>query len=69
MSRTVERLVHGKWVPVEFMDLKSGCTFRLFESDGTPVVDQKGKTEWIAASKPYIGKSGSPQINYYDSFK
>ncbi len=48
MSRTVERrLGHGNWEPVEFMELTSGSTFRMYEQDGKPVIDQKGHKDGL----------------------
>ena len=64
-SRTAERLVKHKWVPVKFMDLTSGCTFRLFEADGTPVTDKQGNAEFIAASKPSVDETGTNTIKIY----
>ena len=68
MSRTVERRRgHDNCEPVLFMELTSGCTFRMYEQDGEPVIDQKGHKEWIAAGKPYINKDGIPTISIYSS--
>lgn len=52
-ERTVERLIGGVWAPVEFMDLKKGDTYRMFEPDGTPVV-YKDTSVWIAIADPSI---------------
>lgn len=68
MSRTVERRCRdGSWEPVEFMELTIGDVFRIYEQDGEPVVDQKGRKEWVAAGKPYINKYGIPTIKVYSS--
>jgi hypothetical protein len=67
MSRRAEKRVKGVWLPVAFTSLTSGCTFRLFEDDGTPVVNTKtGETTFIAASKPYVSESGVETIKVYD---
>jgi hypothetical protein len=64
--RRVERRVnHKKWEEVPFMELTSGCTFRMFESDGTPVVDEKGRSQWTAACKPFKKPNGDLSINVY----
>ena len=68
MTRTVERRRgYDNWEPVLFMELTSGCTFRMYEQDGEPVIDQKGRKEWTAAGKPYITKDGVPTIDVYSS--
>lgn len=69
MSRTVKRRRrgHDNWEPVLFMELTIGDTFRMYEQNGEPVIDQKGRKEWIAASKPYINKDGIPAIVIYSS--
>lgn len=57
-TRTIAKLVKRKWVPMDFFELTSGCTFKIFEADGTPVLNQKGGTEFIAAGKPYVNDDG-----------
>lgn len=46
------------WFPIALCDMAAGRTFRLFEADGTPVVDEQGRTEWIAAEDGFIDESG-----------
>jgi hypothetical protein len=68
MSRTVERRRgYDNWEPVLFMELTRGDIFRMYEQNGEPVIDQKGRKEWIAAGKPYINKDGIPAIMIYNS--
>lgn len=68
MSRTLERRCgDDSWEPVEFMELTIGDVFRIYEDTGEPVMDQKGRKEWIAAGKPYINKYGIPAIRVYNS--
>lgn len=68
MSRTIERRCgDGSWEPVEFMELTIGDVFRVYEDTGEPVVDQKGRKEWVAAGNPYINKYGIPAIRVYNS--
>ena len=66
MARRVERIKKHDWVEVDFMDLTSGCTFRMFEEDGTQVIDEKGHTQWIAAGKPHL-KDGKTTIKVYQT--
>ena len=68
MLRTVERRCgEDNWEPVEFMELTIGDVFRMYENTGEPVMDQKGRKEWIAAGKPYINKDGIPAIKAYSA--
>ena len=46
------------WFPIALCDIAAGRTFRLFEADGTPVVDEHGRTEWVAAEDGFIDGSG-----------
>jgi len=64
LNRKVQKLVKRQWIDVPFMDITSGCTFRMFEENGTPVVDAKGHHEWIAACKPFM-RDGVARINVY----
>lgn len=48
-DRRCERFVHDKWKAFPFKKLKAGMVFKLFEPDGTPVVDL-GTTEWEATT-------------------
>jgi hypothetical protein len=56
--RKVEVLKNGKWQSIEFKDICKGDIFRLFESTGEPVIDNNGKTEFVAKSEPYITSDG-----------
>jgi len=42
------------WTEVSFEQLLKGDTFRLFESDGTPVIDDEGKSIFVATCDPYV---------------
>lgn len=63
--KVMRRINHKEWVETTLMDLTSGCTFRMYEPDGSPVVDKYGRNEWVAASKPYIGADGEARIKVY----
>ena len=41
------------WVDFEFLDLKKGMKFRMFESDGTPVLNQNTDI-FIATTDAYM---------------
>jgi hypothetical protein len=54
--RTIQKKVNGKWVNVNYNEIEPGDVFRMFDPDGTPVVDDNrygGKTEFTAASKAH----------------
>ena len=63
-KRIVEVYSNGIWIQTEFEDLRKGDRFRLFESDGERVVDDKGRKEWIASSSPFM-KMGDWVVNIY----
>lgn len=47
--RKVEKRINGVWGTTEFEQLLPGDVFRLFDADGTPVTDGKGKTIFKAS--------------------
>lgn len=55
-QRIVQVLRKNKWVTIPFNELKKGDTFRMFESNGEPVIDfnnGKPRTEFVAISELY----------------
>ena len=55
-QRIVQVLRKNKWVTIPFNELKKGDTFRMFESNGEPVIDfnnGKLRTEFVAISELY----------------
>jgi len=54
--RIVQRKIPetDKWENVEMKDLHEGDLFRMFEPDGTPVPDGRGRTEYVAVSDPSL---------------
>jgi len=52
--RRVKVLREGQWVQVRMKELKVGEKFRMFEPDGTPVIDSRDNitTEWVVAEQP-----------------
>lgn len=53
-KRQVEVVVAGiGWVSCKFADIVEGDHFRLFEEDGTPVVDNDGNAEFTAIKDAY----------------
>lgn len=64
--RTVEIYndTENKWIKVEFSEIKKDDKFRLFESTGEPVKDEKGNTEFIAESNVKVNEDG---IMYVDT--
>lgn len=56
----------GTWIPKKFEELKKGDTFKVFEIDGTQVLDSKGNGIFTAVSDVYTDVyTGSLKI---DSF-
>lgn len=53
------------WVSIAFSELKKWDSFKLFEADGTQVVDAKGHSIWVAASDPYIDAEGVLTIDTF----
>lgn len=56
-QRKIEVNRDGVWFPILFKDLHKGNTFRMFESTGEPVIDDKGNTDFIAISEPYLSNN------------
>ena len=63
-KRIVEVYSNGTWMQTQFEDLRKDDKFRLFESNGERVVDDKGRKEWIASSNAFI-KMGDWVVNIY----
>lgn len=57
-KRKVELKKLSGWCPIKFEELRTGMIFRLFESDGQPVEDHKGNTEFKCTSDAYRGPHG-----------
>lgn len=57
-TRKTEILYKEEWYRIPFDHVKSGDVFRLIESTGEFVVDENGKTEFIATSDPYQNEEG-----------
>lgn len=51
--RTVEVNRNGIWKEISFMELNKGDNFRMFESNGDPVIDKNGNTIFYSTSEPY----------------
>lgn len=39
-------------------NIKKGEMFKLFEQDGTPVIDKEGNSQWVAAEDEYRDVNG-----------
>ena len=61
--RYVEYLKDNIWHRAEFMDLKKGMTFRIFNPSGTPAYEGKS---YIATSDAYINKCDIPVVDIYE---
>lgn len=58
--RAVERLEEGQWVDIDFLQLEKGVIFRMFEDDGSPVLDE-GISIFLATSDLFYS-NGVPTI-------
>jgi hypothetical protein len=56
-QRKIEVNRNGDWIPITFENLHKGDLFRMFESTGEPVIDDKGNTDFIAISEPYLSNN------------
>lgn len=54
MDRKVKRLDLEGWTEINFMDLRVGDIFRLFDDGPNPYED--GSRIWNALDNPYIGE-------------
>ncbi len=64
-TRRTERLRKNKWEPCNFMDLKKGDIFRLFDDGENPI--EIGQP-YIATSDAYLNvdKIGAVKCDFYD---
>lgn len=58
-----QRLVNGIWNTINFEDLKCGDKFRQIVGNSF-VVDDDGKSEFIAFGDPYFGSQNEWEIEY-----
>lgn len=64
--RKVQRLKIGEWIDIDFIDLKLGHIFIMFESNGEPVVDSIGDRVFTAKSDAYLNDLNIWQIDIYE---
>jgi hypothetical protein len=73
--RRVQLFKSDNWVDCKLQDIKSGNIFRMFESDGDTVKDNKGYTKFLAVSDPSKNREGiwsinsEPIMSYYHASK
>lgn len=53
-TRTMEVKQGDEWVKATMCQLDAGDVFRMFNPDGSPVVDHEGKAEWTVKEQPSI---------------
>lgn len=66
MTRKVETYKNGEWAELEFMDLKEGDLFRMFEPTGERVEGLDyfaGTNEWVCTTGPYLRDDGVWTVN------
>jgi hypothetical protein len=52
-QRYAARIINGQYKTIKFEELQAGDRFRLFESNGDPVMDHEGNVDFAAESDPY----------------
>lgn len=50
-DRKIEVFIDGEWERCELRQLLPGALFRMFEPDGHPVKDHKGRTEFTVTAR------------------
>lgn len=60
-QRSVEKFNDGIWSTCEFVELKTGDTFRMFEPNGEPVTNS-GKCNFVAKGEPYENENAILEI-------
>jgi hypothetical protein len=56
--RVCEALRGNEWIDVRMSELKPGERFRMFDPDGSPVVDNDNRCEWVVKGEPYRNENG-----------
>lgn len=52
--RKIEIFKNEQWTESDFLDIKTGDRFRLYEPTGEIVKGNNGESEFIAKNNPYI---------------
>lgn len=66
--RRVEKHVEGNWEATEMKHLKPGDIFRMFEPDGSPVIQETKNDrldQWMAKSRPFKNINGIWEIGVF----
>lgn len=61
-QRRIEALINGEWVPCDMGHLEAGDVFRMFEADGSAVIDLNGRTQWTVEEQAAIKVKDEPNI-------
>ena len=62
-TRYVHVFRDGEWKKdIEFLDMNVGDVFRMFESCGAKVGDDKGSFEFEVKEKPFVRKDGVESV-------
>lgn len=62
-ARKTEVFRDGNWIEIDFLNLKKGENFRLFEQTGEEVYNLSGMTIFQSISSPYENENGIWQID------
>lgn len=56
MSRTIQHKVNGEWLDINWPDVKTGMTVRMFEVGGVPIdMLVPGRYEAVTVKDSYMG--------------
>lgn len=47
-----------------FLDVKAGVLFKIFDEDGTPVLDDDGRSIFLATRDGYLNGDNVPTVQY-----
>lgn len=53
-TRRTERLTGSNWERISMLDLCVNDIFRLYDSDGSLVLDSNGNNSWRVVEKPFV---------------
>lgn len=62
-----------RWYTVRMATIKKGDVFRMFEPDGTPVIDSEGRSMWRASTDAhlvyprYYQRAGDAPLGYTEN--
>ena len=65
-ERKVEVYKNGGWVACHISEIKRGDLYRMYKSNGDPIIDDDGIHQRIAQKDAYQNTDGIWTIDYYE---